>query len=289
MQIHLDKAAHLIEALPYIRRFSGKIFVIKCGGSALTDAAVLQNIMQDIALLYFCGIRPIIIHGGVPEISAFCERLQLPTQFVRGQRITDAATLEIVQMVLLGKTNSALVTALNQLGVQAIGLSGQDAAFLQAKKFTGDADEKIDLGFVGDITKINTTLITTLLKENFLPVVTPIGVDQHGHTYNINADTAAGAIAGAMAAEKLLVLSDVNGVYEDEKNLDSRYSTLTVAKLKAWLEQNNISGGMIPKLRACVGALEQGVPSAHILDGKMPHSLLLEIFTDQGVGTLITQ
>lgn len=288
MQAYIDKATNLIEALPYIRRFSGKIFVVKCGGAAMTDALVMQSIMQDIAMLYFCGIRPVIIHGGGPEISAMCERLQLPTQFAHGQRVTDAATMEIVQMVLLGKTNCALVSALNQLGVNAIGLSGHDAAFLQAKKFTGHTKDEIDLGFVGEITTVNTTLINTLLSGNFLPIITPIGVDGEGRTYNINADTAAGAIASAIAAEKLLVLSDVNGVYADEKNPDTRHSTLTVHKLKTWLEQGGLSGGMIPKLRACLHALEQGVPSAHILDGKMPHSLLLEIFTDQGIGTLIT-
>lgn len=287
MQTYIDKASHLVEALPYIRRFSGKIFVVKCGGAAMVTDTALQSIMQDIALLYFCGIRPVIVHGGGPEISAMCERLQIPTQFAQGQRVTDAATMEIVQMVL-SKTNSNLVTALNRSGINAIGISGQDASCLQAKKFTSE-DNTIDLGFVGEITTVNATFVKTLLAGNFLPVISPVGIDQHGQFYNINADIAAGAIAGALAAEKLLVLSDVNGIYADVKNPATRLSALNAQQLKDMLQEKILSGGMIPKLQACLQALERGVPSAHILDGKMPHSLLLEIFTDQGIGTLITQ
>lgn len=286
MQQWIDKADNLIEALPYIRRFSSKIFVIKCGGAAMTDASQMHNIMQDIALLHFCGVRVIIVHGGGPEISAMCDRLQLSTQFCNGQRVTDANTMEIVQMVLVGKTNRSLVMALNQHGVKASGISGHDTAFIQAKKFV-DITPANDLGFVGEIVSIDATLINALLAVNFVPVIAPVGVDAEGQAYNINADIAAGTIAGALGAEKLIILSDVNGFYEDIKDSNTRLNSIEKTTVKTWLQQGKIAGGMIPKLQACVNALDQGVPSAHLLDGKMPHSLLLEIFTDKGVGTLV--
>ncbi len=290
MKKWIEKASHLIEALPYIRRFCGKIFVVKCGGAALVDPQQLHNIMQDIALLHFCGIRPVIVHGGGPDIGAMCKRLQIPTQFSNGLRVTDADTMEIVQMVLFGKTNRALVTALNQFGVKAVGLTGQDAAFMQSKKFiaTSDVDADVDLGFVGEITDLDTTLITTLLAGGFLPVIAPIGIDEHGQAYNINADTAAGVVASKLAAEKLVMLSDVNGLYANIDDPETRLHVIKAALVKTWLNEKHISGGMIPKLQACLHALDNGLSSAHILDGNMPHSLLLEIFTDQGVGTLIT-
>jgi acetylglutamate kinase len=286
----IDRVSHLIEAFPYIRRFCGKTFVVKCGGAAIADEIQMQKIMQDIALLHFCGIQPIIIHGGGPEISTMCGRLEVPTQFSNGQRVTDASTMEIVQMVLVGKINGTLVGALNQLGVKAVGLSGQDSAFLQVQKFTSKEDVLIetDLGFVGDIVGIDTTLITTLLAAGFVPVIAPIGVDSQGQIYNINADIAAGALAGALAAEKLIILSDVNGVYADVNDPMTRLNSVKMKIIKQWLQEGDISGGMIPKLQSCVQAIEQGVSSAHILDGKMQHSLLLETFTDEGVGTLIT-
>lgn len=275
----IEKASHLIEALPYIRRFYGKTIVVKCGGAAITNIKDLQSIMQDLALFYFCGIRPVIIHGGGPDITEMCERLNLPVQFSNGHRVTDAATLEIVQMVLLGKTNRSLVTALNQFGVKAIGIAGHDAAFLQAEK-------SVDL--VGKIASVDTHLIDTLLAANFIPVIAPIGVDASGQAYNINADTASGAIAGSLAAEKLVILSDVNGLYADPNDSSTQLSRLTVDATKSLVENKQISGGMIPKLDACIQAVEQGVSSAHIVSGKLPHSLLLEIFTDKGVGTMIT-
>ncbi|CAN5402183.1 acetylglutamate kinase [soil metagenome] len=286
MQQWINKATNLIEALPYIRRFSGKIFVIKCGGAAMTDPTQMHNIMQDIALLHFCGIHIVIIHGGGPDISAMCDRLQLPIQFCDGQRVTDANTMEIVQMVLVGKTNRSVVMALNQLGVKATGISGHDTAFIQAEKFVSNTLAN-DLGFVGNIVSIDATLIDTLLAVNFVPVIAPVGVDATGQAYNINADIAAGTIAGSLNAEKLIVLSDVNGFYEDIKDSNTRLNSIEKTTVKAWLQQGKIEGGMIPKLQSCINALDQGVPSAHLLDGKMPHSLLLEIFTDQGVGTLI--
>lgn len=284
MKNWVEKASHLIEALPYIRHFYGKTFVVKCGGAAMIDSAQMQTIMQNIALLHFCGIRLVIVHGGGPEITAMCERLNIPVNFSNGQRVTDDAAMEVVQMVLIGKTNRAIVTALNQFGVKAVGLSGQDSSIIQVKKLTSEND----LGHVGEVTKIDTKLINTLLAENFLPIISPIGIDSQGQAHNINADAVASAVAGALSAEKIIFLSDVNGIYADVNDPSSRLSTVTKATLKNWLQEKRVSGGMIPKLQACLQALDQGVRFAHILDGKMPHSLLLEIFTDQGVGTLLT-
>ncbi len=286
MQESIEKASHLIEALPYIRRFYGKTFVIKCGGAAMTDEQHMRNIMQDIALLHFCGIRVVVVHGGGKDISTLCEQLHIPTQFSNGLRVTDAATMEVVQMVLIGKTNMALVTALNQFGVKAVGIAGQDAACLKTKKI--HQDQGMDLGFVGDYPTLDTTLINTLLGASFLPVIAPVGVDNEGRAYNVNADLAASAVAAALKAEKLIVLSDVNGVYANLQDPGTQIQTITVSTIKTWLKENRISGGMIPKLQACLQALEHGVINAHILDGNMTHSMLLEIFTDQGVGTQIT-
>lgn len=291
MQKWIDKADNLIEALPYIRKFYGKTVVIKYGGAAMTHLSQVKNVMQDVALLHFCGMRPIIVHGGGPEISDFCTRLETPVQFQHGLRVTDEKTMEVVQMVLSGKINPMLVTALNQYGVKAVGLSGSDAKFLHAKKLTHlpeNPSESADLGYVGDVSHIDISLITTLLAANFLPVIAPVGIDEHGHAYNINADTVAGAIAGALSAEKLVLLSDVNGLYANPQDPSTRLSALNITTVNSWLQEGHIKGGMLPKLKACVAALNQGVRKAHILDGKTQHSLLLEIFTDEGIGTMIT-
>jgi acetylglutamate kinase len=285
MQESITKASHLIETLAYIRRFSGKTFVVKCGGSALTDLTQMQNIMRDLAWLQFCGIKLVLVHGGGPDISSLCEKLQLPVQFSQGQRVTDAATMEVVQMVLLGKTNRALVTTLNQLGVKAVGFSGQDSAFIKVKPWS---TECCNLGYVGEIINVDTNLLHTLLAENYFPVIVPIGVDFTGQAYNVNADFSAAAIAVALAAEKLIILSDVDGYYADATNPASRLDHIHTTLIEEWLTAGKIDGGMIPKLQACLTALKQTVKSCHLLDGKMPHSLLLEIFTGQGVGTLIT-
>ncbi len=292
MQEPTYKAANLVEALPYIQRFYGKIVVIKYGGAAMTDTGPLKNVMQNIALLHFCGMRIVIVHGGGPEISQHCERLQLPVKFHQGLRITDEETMAVTQMVLLGKVNASLVKMLNTHRVQAVGLSGLDAGFLQARKAepaTQGAQAAVDLGFVGEVAQVDTTLIKTLLDKNFLPVIAPIGMDQNGVSYNINADFVAGAIAGALQAEKLVLLSDVNGLYADPTDPNTRISTITRSIVEELLQTNKITGGMIPKLRACLYALQQGIHCAHILDGRIQHSLLLEIFTDQGIGTMILQ
>lgn len=280
----IDKAKHLIEALPYIRRFHQKYMVIKYGGAAMHDLAAMQNVMRDIALLHYCGIKVVIVHGGGPEISKLCERLQLTTEFINGQRKTNAETMTVTQMVLLGKINATLVTQLNQQGMKAVGISGHDTGFIQAKKFNSNED---DLGYVGEVASINTELIEILLAAHFIPVIAPIGVDVDGQAYNINADVAAGAVAVALKAEKLVLLSDINGVYADSTNPVTRVSVMDTDTVKAWVEEGRINGGMIPKLRACLQALEGGVSRAHILNGKIPHSLLLEMFTDEGVGTMI--
>jgi acetylglutamate kinase len=288
MQQYIEKAANLVEAFPYIREFYGKTMVIKYGGAAMTDATYIKNVMRDIALLHFCGIRVVIIHGGGPEISDLCERLKIPVRFAHGQRITDEKTLEVVQMSLLGKINTTLVAELNQHGVKAVGISGHDAAFLQAKKLA-PKESTDDLGFVGDVEKVDTHLITSLLTAGFLPVISPIGRDTSGQSYNINADTVASNIAGAISAEKLVLLSDVNGLYADKNNPETRIGSLDVATVNEWTKDGRITGGMIPKMNACVHALVNGVKRVHILDGKIQHSLLLEIFTDQGIGTMVTR
>lgn len=290
MKQYIDKAANLIEALPYIRKFYGKVVVIKYGGAAMTDANYVENVMRDIAWLHFCGIYPVVVHGGGPEISQLCERLNIPVRFASGQRITDEQTLEIVQMVLLGKINAQLVAALNQHGVKAVGISGHDANFLQAKKLLFTADNAhVDLGFVGDVTGVDSKLITTLLTAGFVPVIAPIGKDANGIIYNINADTVASHIAGALSAEKLVLLSDVNGLYEHKDDTDTRIDCIDIATIQHWINDGRITGGMIPKINACTNALNKGVKHVHILDGKIQHSLLLEIFTDAGIGTMVTQ
>lgn len=288
MSHHIEKASALVEALPYIQRFNQKIFVIKCGGAAITNSAQMHSIMRDAALLHCCGIRVVIVHGGGPDISALCAQMQIETQFVEGQRVTDAATMAVVQMVLIGKTNKSLVAALNQYGAKAVGICGQDARCLTAEKISSSSSE-LDLGFVGQIKEIDTKLIYTLLDAHFLPVIAPVSSDMNGQAYNINADIAAGAIASALKAEKFIYLSDVNGVYANPKDPNTSINEIDKTTVKRWLAEKTITGGMIPKLQSCVDALDSGVTSAHILDGNMPHSLLLEIFTHQGIGTFITQ
>ena len=291
MQKWIEKAANLIEALPYIRKFRGKVVVIKYGGAAMTNLDYVSSVMQDISLLHFCGIKPVIVHGGGPEISQLSAELNVIPHYQEGLRITDAQTLEIVQMALMGKVNPTLVATLNQFGVKAVGVSGQDANMIVAKKLNhlpDQPDVPIDLGYVGEVVKVNTALIQTLLDQDFLPVIAPMGKDEDGQSYNINADTSACAIAKALRAKKLVLLSNVNGIYEDSSQPETRVASLKTSEVKTWMVQKKISGGMIPKINACVDALHDGVQQVHILDGKIKHSLLLEIFTDEGIGTMIS-
>lgn len=283
MEKHQEKAANLIEALPYIRRFNGKTFVIKCGGAAMTDPLQTKNIMQDIALLFLCGIRIIIVHGGGPDISAMCEQLNLPIQFVQGQRVTDHNTMEVVKMVLIGKNNFSLVSLLNTFGIKAVGMNGADANLLQANP----AVNHEALGYVGKITAINTDVLDELLSQQFLPVIAPVAVDKNGTAYNVNADFTAAALAAAIRAEKLIMLTDVNGYYADKNDPSTKVQTINQQQLKLWLNETKITGGMLPKLQACLQAIEHGAASAHIINGTAKHSLLLEIFSNCGVGTMI--
>jgi acetylglutamate kinase len=284
-------AATLIEALPYMRRFAGKTFVVKYGGHAMGSAELARDFARDIVLMKQVGIHPVVVHGGGPQIKAMLDRLKIQSEFVQGLRVTDAATVEIVEMVLAGSINKQIVSAIQAVGGQAIGLSGKDARLIEARKITrtikdqdSHIEEVLDLGFVGEPAKINTQALEVLKDSEIVPVIAPIGVGADGETYNINADTVAGAIAGALGADKLILLTDVEGVLDGDGR---RIGQLTPSSTRALIDTGVARGGMIPKLETCLAALVDGVDAAHILDGRMPHVLLLEIFTEGGVGTKI--
>ena len=279
-----EKAAVLIEALPYIQRFNRKIIVVKYGGSAMTDEGLKQSVIEDVTLLKLVGFKPIIVHGGGKEISRWVEKTGMTPEFVNGLRKTDAATMEIAEMVL-NRINKSLVTMVQRLGVAAAGVSGKDGGLLQVKRKYSDGQ---DIGFVGEIVGVNPKILFDLLEKDFLPIVCPIGLDENFDTYNINADDAACAIAKSMEAEKLAFLTDIEGVLSDPKNPASLISSLTVSQAKKMMEDGFIGGGMLPKLSNCIDAVSEGVSRVHILDGRMAHCLLLEIFTNQGIGTAIS-
>ncbi|MEZ5930849.1 MAG: acetylglutamate kinase [Alphaproteobacteria bacterium] len=288
---HNQTAATLIEALPYMRRFAGSTFVIKYGGHAMGSAELAHDFARDVVLLKQVGINPVVVHGGGPQIKAMLDRLKIQSEFVQGLRVTDAATVEIVEMVLAGNINKRIVTAIQEAGGQAAGLSGKDSRLIEATKLTrrvrssdSHIEEVLDLGFVGQPARINTQLLDVFRESEVIPVIAPIGVGERGETYNINADTAAGAIASALNAKKLIMLTDVEGVLDGEGRLLPRFSADEARSLMA---SGVITGGMIPKLETCLSALEAGVEAAHILDGRRPHVVLLEIFTEAGVGTKI--
>ncbi|MGE5605332.1 MAG: acetylglutamate kinase [Bacteroidota bacterium] len=288
------KAEILIEAIPYIRKYFGKTFVIKYGGNAMVNEDLKRAVMQDIVLLKFLGVNPVLIHGGGPEITQMLKRVGKQSQFIQGLRVTDSETMEIVQMVLVGKLNKEIVAKLNLLGGKAVGLSGQDANLLIAKKTipTMPADyqgEVPDIGFVGEVTKINTDVLEELIASNYIPVISSIGVGEDGVSYNINADTAAGELAAALKAEKLVMLTDVEGIFEDYQDKGSLISALQVERAHQMINQGKIEGGMIPKVQACITALKAGVNRTHIIDGRQLHSMLLEILTDQGIGTMVVE
>jgi len=286
----IDKAAVLAEALPYIRQFSGKTVVIKYGGAAMAAAPLKDAVMQDIALMKFVGMNPIVVHGGGPEVSAMSKQMGLEPTFIDGLRVTDAPTVAIAQMVLVGKTNREIVTHLAAQGIKAVGLSGQDGGLIRASKHlhhSAKTGEVVDLGFVGDVAAVDVSVLETLTTAGFVPVIAPIGLGPSGQPYNINADTVAGAIASALGAEKLVLLTDVEGVRSDKDDPSSLLTRITVQEVQAWMAQGKLEGGMIPKLECCLTALAGGVNRVHIIDGRVPHSLLLEIFTDRGVGTMV--
>ena len=282
-QKYLEKAEVLIEALPYIQRFNRKVIVVKYGGSAMVDEELKRNVIKDVVLLKLVGFKPIIVHGGGKEISRWVGKVGKEAKFVNGLRVTDKETMEIAEMVL-GKVNKELVTLVESLGVKAIGISGKDGGLLKVNKKLSQGQ---DIGYVGDIKEVNPAILNELLEKDFLPIVCPVGLGDDFATYNINADDAACAIARAMKAEKLAFLTDIEGVYRDPEDTSSLISELFVNEAKALIENGNVGGGMIPKLQNCIDAIESGVNRVHILDGRIQHCLLLEIFTNKGIGTAI--
>jgi acetylglutamate kinase len=291
----IKKANVLIESLPYIRTFAGKTIVIKYGGKAMTDDGLKDRFAMDVVLLKYVGLNPVIVHGGGPQIDQMLNRLGLEAKFHQGVRVTDRPTMDVVEMVLGGKINKEIVALLNRHGARAVGLTGKDGGMIQAKPLTlktwaeslcTDADglPDEDFGLVGDIQSVDPQIIFKLQQDNFIPVIAPIGTDREGHTYNINADLVAGAVAAALSAEKLLVLTDVKGI-RDAKG--RHVSTLSRKDMQRMVKKATISEGMLPKVHACLTALDGGVRKAHVIDGRMPHAILLEIFTDKGIGTEI--
>lgn len=283
MTKYLEKAQVLIEALPYIQHFNRKIIVVKYGGSAMADEELKRKVIADVVLLKLVGFKPIIVHGGGKEISRWVEKLGMKPKFINGLRVTDADTMEVAEMVL-NKVNKQLVSHVEELGVQAAGISGKDGGLLKVKKRYSNGE---DIGFVGEVTEVNPKILLDLIEKDYLPIVCPVGMDENYQTYNINADDAACAIAKAVGAEKLAFLTDIEGVYRDKDDPDSLISQLTVSEAKELMESGFIGGGMLPKLGNCIDAVENGVSRVHILDGRIPHFLLLEIFTNKGIGTAI--
>ncbi|MDF1687077.1 MAG: acetylglutamate kinase [Parvibaculaceae bacterium] len=285
----LERARILSEALPFMQRYDKRTVVVKYGGHAMGDETLSRQFAKDIVLLKQAGVNPIVVHGGGPQIGAMLKRLNIKSEFADGLRITDKATVDVVEMVLAGSINKQIVTALNQAGGKAVGLSGKDGNLIQARKVTptGTSDsniEKLDLGFVGEPAQINPEILETIIKSDIIPVVAPIGVGADGETFNINADTAAGALASAMSAERLLLLTDVRGVLDKAGQL---IPEISLDEARGFMKDGTISGGMIPKLETCITSVEQGVEAVAILDGRVPHVVLLELFTEHGAGTLI--
>lgn len=283
MQKYLEKAEVLIEALPYIQRFNRRIIVVKYGGSAMVDEELKAQVIQDVTLLKLVGFKPIIVHGGGKEISRWVGKVGMQPAFVGGLRVTDESTMELAEMVL-GKVNKSLVQLVESLGVRAIGISGKDGKLLTVNKKYADGE---DIGYVGEVKEVNAPVLYDLLEKDFLPIICPVGLDDHYNTYNINADDVACAIARAMRAEKLAFLTDIEGVYKDPEDPATLISELTVSEARSLMQEGFIGGGMLPKIHNCIDAILHGVSRVHILDGRIPHCLLLEIFTNRGIGTAI--
>ncbi|MDY5044512.1 acetylglutamate kinase [Phascolarctobacterium sp.] len=284
----------LVEALPYLSKFKNKTIVVKYGGNAMLNDELKNKVLQDIVFLQCAGMRPVVVHGGGPEITRMLMQAGKKSEFVSGLRVTDAESVGIAEMALVGKINTDLVSRLNTLGGKAVGLNGKDATLIQAKKHLADVYENgevnlVDIGYVGNVEKVNTELIDVLLDAGFIPVIAPTGVGAQGETYNINADSVAGEVAGALKAEKLLVLTDVRGIYSDYRDENSFISTLTFEKAQELIIRGKIDGGMIPKVRACITALSGGAKKTHIIDGRAEHTILMEILSDKGVGTEVVK
>ncbi len=286
MKDAIEKAHVLIEALPYIRKFAGSTVVVKYGGSAMVDEEIRLSVIQDIVMMKRIGFNPVVVHGGGNAITDLLKKLGKKSTFVDGMRVTDKETAEVAEMILCGSIGKSLVQSLQSQGIQAVSISGKDGDTLIARK---KLHEGKDLGYVGEITHVDTTLLHSLMKNDFIPVVAPIGTDGKGNTYNINADYAASAIAGALQAQKLVFLTDVEGILRDKDDPSSIMRRLTLHEAENYILDGTISGGMIPKAQCCMDGIHQGVESVHILDGRMPHSLLLEIFTNDGIGTMMTR
>lgn len=281
----IEKANVLVEALPYIKRFSGKIVVIKYGGKAMENEQIKSLIMQDIVLMKYVGLHPVIVHGGGPEINKMLNKVNIESKFVNGLRVTDKETMEIVEMVLVGKVNKEITSLLNRHGGKAVGLSGKDANLLIANKDLSNDD----IGFVGEIVEVNENFLKMILENGYIPVIAPCAIGRDGNTYNVNADTAAGKIASILKAEKLILLTDVAGILKDREDEKSLISQIDYQESKSLLNSPFITEGMIPKLKCCIQAIENGVKRAHIIDGRIAHSLILEIFTKEGIGTMIVK
>ena len=278
-----ERAQVLAQALPYIRRYNGKVIVVKYGGNAMINEELKQQVMEDIVLLHLIGVRVVLVHGGGPEISELMQRLGKKAEFVDGLRVTDKETVDIVQMVLAGKVNKTLVNLLEMKGGNAMGISGMDGRLIEA------APKNEKLGFVGEIQKIHIAPVTDLLEKDYIPVISTVGCDKMGNTYNINGDTAAAYIAGALGAERLIMMTDIAGVLTDKNDPSTLIPNLTVAEAKKLYENGVISGGMIPKVDCCIEAIERGVKKVIIMDGCVPHSILMELLTDEGAGTMVTK
>lgn len=286
MNEHIERAKIITEALPYISRYRGKTLVIKYGGNAMNDPAIIRTILEDVATLKVVGVNPVLVHGGGPEINSLLTRLNVPTHTVGGLRVTDGDTMEAVQMALAGKVNKNIVGMLGTLGVKAIGLCGKDGNLIEAEKMP--SKNGVDYGYVGKIKRVNTHILDLLASDEYIPVIATIGTDSEGNSYNINADTAAGAIGGAMKAEKLMYLTDIDGLRADEKDPSSLIAEITCTRVREMIESGSIAGGMIPKAMSCVDAVEHGAKNVLIINGTIPHSILLELFTDSGIGTMVT-
>ncbi|MFZ5969776.1 MAG: acetylglutamate kinase [Bacillota bacterium] len=283
-----EKTAVLIEALPYIKKFRGKTFVIKYGGSIMKSEEARNAFIEDVVLLKLVGINIVIVHGGGPNISDLLSKLNIETEFVKGLRITDKKTMEAVEMILSGQVNKEITGCLCQHGISALGISGRDSNLIEAKKkYLYDGDEMIDIGYVGEVVSVNSKLLEDLLEKGYLPVISPVGCDQEGNIYNINADYVAAAVSASLQAEKLILLSDVKGLYKDINEPSTFISSITVKEIVESIRTGMINGGMIPKMECCMEALEKGTKNIHLIDGRKEHSLLLEIFTDSGIGTMV--
>ena len=287
----MNKAEILIEALPYIKRFAGKTFVIKYGGSVMENDEIKKKFIEDVALLKLVGINIVIVHGGGKRINAMLDKVNLDVEFIQGQRVTDENVMDIVEMVLSGSVNKDLSACLSAHGIHAVGLSGKDSNLLKAEKkyVAGKDGSKLDLGYVGQIKEVNKNLLHDLINADYVPIISPVASGFHGETFNVNADYVAGAVSGALEAEKLILLSDIKGLYKDINDEDSFISEINTDTIKEYIADGTIAGGMIPKMQCCMDAIEKGAKEVAIIDGRVAHSLLIEIFTHAGSGTMVTK